>query len=95
MEDVIERLRLSKETKIQEIEDEGRVNGIAWAMHHAEYDELRRMALVAAYGSENHEGAEEVYVAVTGTKNYQPDDMAIFYLIDHPLAWERSTHFPA
>jgi hypothetical protein len=83
MEDVIERLRLSKETKIQEIEEEGRVNGVEWAKHHAEYDELWRMFKIAAWGPEQHEGAREVHETVTGLVNQDIEKMADFYLVDN------------
>jgi hypothetical protein len=92
VQDVIERLRLSKQTKAQEIVNEGRESGIQWAKLHAEYDELRRMAQVAAWGSENHKGAEEVFKEVTGRELQIPDDMADFYLIDHPVVMETATY---
>ena len=44
MTDVIERLKVSKEKAAANSEDDGRVAGQAWAMHHAEYDELKRVA---------------------------------------------------
>ena len=92
MEDVIERLRLSKQAKIREIEDEGRMHGIEWANHHAEYDELRRMAQLGAMGPENHEGAEEVFKEVTERELRSPDDMADFYRTMHPMVMETATY---
>ena len=83
MEDVIERLRLSKESTIQEIEAEGWVNGVEWAKHHAEYDELWRMFKIAARGPEQHEGALEVYETVTELVNQDIEKMADFYLVDN------------
>ena len=44
MTDVIERLQASKEKAAANSEDDGRQVGQAWAMHRAEYDELKRVA---------------------------------------------------
>jgi hypothetical protein len=91
MEDVIERLRLSKQTKAEVIEDEGRKLGIEWAKHHAEYDELRRMAQLAAFGPENHGGAPEVYAEVTGREAEIDYEMAGFYLVEEAPIMEIAT----
>ncbi len=42
MSDVIERLRASKLLKAENLEKDGRRNGVEWAKQRAEYDQLKR-----------------------------------------------------
>jgi hypothetical protein len=56
MTDVIERLRVSKQKKAEELEKAGRRSGVKWAKKHAKYDELKRAANI------NTSNLHEAYV---------------------------------